>query len=258
MRDRRGDVGSSDQGISSAEAGSPVRAGCRHPVQFLIVGLDRCKVAARTKSCGGVALSLFYKLLYAIGFKPWERMPTSPAAHQVSAMLDLEEHANGPPFGAALDLGCGTGMWCVRLAQRGWDVTGVDIVPKAVRGAKERAQTAGVDVRFLEGSVAALRNAGVGPGFRLVLDFGTVHGLAPSDVKNVAREVSAVTTDDATLLMYASSPGRRGPLPRGLSREEVEDAYVGWRVVDEQPFDLSGTPAAFKKTEPRWFRLRRD
>jgi hypothetical protein len=91
-----------------------------------------------------------------------------------------------------------------------------------------------------------------------VLDFGTVHGLAPAEVKAAAREVSAVTTNDATLLMYTFSPGRKGPTPRGLSREEVEAAYAGWRVVDEQSFDASGLPAVFKRANPRWYRLRHD
>ena len=199
---------------------------------------------------------LLYRILWRLGFTPWERM--QPWAEQVSAMFDREEQGRQPPYGAALDLGCGTGIWSVDLAEREWDVTGVEIVPKALRSARERAQKAGVEVRFLEGSVAALRDAGVGSSFRLVLDFGTVHGLAPTEVKAVAREVNAVTTDDATLLMYAFSPGRKGPTPRGLSREEVEAAYTGWSVVDEQPFDVSGMPAIFKKANPHWYRLRRD
>ena len=198
---------------------------------------------------------LLYRVLWGFGLTPWERRQAW--AEQVSSMLDREEQERQPPYGAALDLGCGTGIWSVDLAERRWDVTGVEIVPKALRAAQERAQKAGVEIRFLKGSVAALRDAGVGSGFRLVLDFGTVHGLTPGEVKAVAREVSAVTSDDATLLMYAFSPGRKGPTPRGLSREEVEAAYVGWRVVDEQPFDVSDMPALFKKAKPRWYRLRR-
>jgi SAM-dependent methyltransferase len=200
---------------------------------------------------------LLYRVLWGLGVTPWERMQAF-GADQVSLMFDREEKGRQPPFGAALDLGCGTGFWSVHLAERGWDVTGVEIVPKALRAARDRVQKAGVEVRFLEGSVAALRDAGVGSGFRLVLDFGTVHGLAPGEVKAAAREVSAVTTNDATLLMYTFSPGRKGPTPRGLSREEVEAAYAGWRVVDEQSFDASGMPAVFKKANPRWYRLRHD
>ncbi len=198
-----------------------------------------------------------YRVLWGLGLTPWERMQAF-GAEQVSLMFDREEQGRQPPYGAALDLGSGTGFWSVNLAERGWDVTGVEIVPKALRAARERAHKAGVEVRFLEGSVAALRDTGVGSGFRLVLDFGTVHGLTPGEVKTVTREVSAVATDDATLLMYAFSPGRKGPTPRGLSRDEVETAYAGWRVVDEQHFDASGMPAVFKKANPRWYRLRRD
>ncbi|MEE8490727.1 MAG: class I SAM-dependent methyltransferase [Acidimicrobiia bacterium] len=198
-----------------------------------------------------------YRVLWGLGLTPWEQMRAF-GAEQVSLMFDREEQGRQPPYGAALDLGSGTGFWSVNLAERGWDVTGVEIVPKALRAARERAHKAGVEVRFLEGSVAALRDTGVGSGFRLVLDFGTVHGLTPGEVKTVTREVSAVATDDATLLMYAFSPGRKGPTPRGLSRDEVETAYAGWRVLDEQHFDASGMPAVFKKANPRWYRLRRD
>ncbi len=201
-------------------------------------------------------MSLFYRLLYAVGFKPWEHLPASPAAEQVATMFEREERGRQPPYGAALDLGCGAGIWSVRLAERGWDVTGVELVPKAVRQARARAADADAEARFVEGSVTDLDESGVRPGFDLVLDFGTVHGLPPQDVSRVAAGVSALAAEDAVLLMYASSPGRRGPLPRGLSREEIEDAYAGWTVTAEEPFDLTGYPAAFKKTEPRWLRLR--
>ncbi len=201
-------------------------------------------------------MSLFYRVLYSIGLKPWEQLPTSSAAGQVATMFDREEEGREPPFGRALDLGCGSGIWAVELAKRGWDVTGVDVVPKAIRQAQARAEAAGVRVQFLDAPVSALDEAQVAAGYRLVLDFGTVHGLSPADVKATADGITGVAADDATLLMYASSPGRRGPLPRGLTRDEIEAAYTDWRIVEEQPFD-SDIPTAFKKTEPRWLRLRR-
>lgn len=202
-------------------------------------------------------MRLFYRLLYAVGVKPWEQLSETSAAGQVSAMLDEVEQHRGGRLGSALDLGCGTGIWSVRLARRGWDVTGIDVVRKAVDHARQRAAEAGVRARFAQSDVADLQGAEIGPGFDLVLDFGTVHGLKPDEVREVAREVTAVASEDATLLMYASSPGRRGPLPRGLAREELEDAYVGWTVADDRPVDLSDVPTAFAKTEPRWFQLRR-
>lgn len=202
-------------------------------------------------------MSLFYKFQYLVGMTPWERMTSLPSGDQAIALLSREESGRKPPYGRALDLGCGTGVWSVRLAQRGWEVTGVDIVPKAVHAARERARRAGVEGRFVAGSVTALSAADVGSGYRLILDFGVVHGLSPEQVRAVGREVTMVAAADATLLMYAVMPGRRGPLPRGLSRAEIEEAYAGWTITDEERFDTTRLPRMMQKAPPRWYRLRR-
>jgi SAM-dependent methyltransferase len=202
-------------------------------------------------------MSLFYRFQYLVGMTPWERMPSLPIGEQAVVLLDREVGGRERPYGPALDLGCGTGFWSVRLAQHGWDVTGIDIVPKAVRTARERARNADVEVLFVEGSITALAAAGIGSGFRLILDFGVVHALPPGEVRAVSREVTDVATDDATLLMYAFSPGTRGPLPRGISREEIEQAYRGWRITNEEAFDLTGAPRFVRQAHPRFYRLRR-
>jgi SAM-dependent methyltransferase len=202
-------------------------------------------------------MSFLYKFQYLVGLTPWERMPSLPIGEQAVALFDTEESGREPPYGRALDLGCGTGLWSVRLAQRGWEVTGVDMVPKALRVARERARTAGVDVRFVQGSITALTSAGIGSRFRLFLDFGAVHGLPPEQVRAVSREVTAVAAEDATLVMYAFSPGRRGPLPRGIDREEIEHAYGGWKITHEEAFVLAGAPRFVQKAHPRFYCLRR-
>jgi len=203
-------------------------------------------------------MSLFYKFQYLIGLTPWERMPSLPIGEQAAAQLEREKRDRTPPYGRALDLGCGTGFWSVRLAQSGWEVTGVDIVHKAVRKARRRARAAGVEVRFIEGSITDLTDAGIGTGYRLFLDFGVVHGLTPLQVQAVGRAVTTVSAGDSTILMYAFSPGRRGPLPRGISREEIEQAYGGWTITDEEVWDVTGAPAFVQKARPRFYRLRRN
>lgn len=64
----------------------------------------------------------------------------------------------------------------VQLAKRGWDVTGLDMVEKALRRARDRVEEAGVEMRLVHGDVTALSQAEIGAGFRLVLDTGTFHG----------------------------------------------------------------------------------
>jgi 2-polyprenyl-3-methyl-5-hydroxy-6-metoxy-1,4-benzoquinol methylase len=106
-----------------------------------------------------------YRIMYALGITPWERMahPLAPVGEQISRLFAREESDRQQPFGRALDVGCGSGIWAVKLAQRGWDVTGIDFVPKAVRRARRRAEEAGVEVNFVQGDVTTLQTAGVGP-----------------------------------------------------------------------------------------------
>ncbi len=201
--------------------------------------------------------TFLYKVVYQLGAAPWERLAEVPAARQLLAMINSEESGRQPPFGPALDIGCGTGGWSVKLALRGWQVTGIDIVSRALRTARKRASEAGVDVRFIASDVAELQATGIGNGYRLILDIGTVHGIPESNRKAASCGITAVAAPNATLLMYAFKPERRGPLPRGMSREEIEATYPGWRVTDEQPFDLTGIPESTRNDDPRWYRLSR-
>lgn len=206
-------------------------------------------------------MSIAYKLLYALGFTPWEQIADLPAVTgRASELFDREERGSEPPYGPVLDLGCGSGIWGVALAKRGWQVTGVDIVPKALRRARERAREAGVEMRLVEGDVTKLRAAGVGSGYPFLLDFGLFHDeLSDEQRERMGREVSAVAAPGATLLMVAWAPRRRGPLPRGASRADIEAAYAAWDVIDEEGVDVSGAPfyRHMRKAEPRLYRLRR-
>ena len=200
-----------------------------------------------------------YELAYKIGFHPWEDLAEHPPfAEKLLELVAREENGSGAPFGPALDLGCGSAVWGVRLAERGWEVTGVDIVEKALCRARERIDEAGVQVRFVQGDVTALRRSDVGSGFRLVVDTGTFHGLTDSQREAMGREVSAIAAPDATVLLDCFTPRRRGPLPRGASRADVERAFPGWQVTDVETADTEpdGLARLFKFNEV-FYRLRR-
>jgi cyclopropane fatty-acyl-phospholipid synthase-like methyltransferase len=200
-----------------------------------------------------------YRLAYAIGFHPWEDLADHPPfAEKLLELVARDENGDGPPYGPALDLGTGSGVWALQLAKRGWQVTGIDMVEKALRRARERVDEAGVDVRLVQGDVTALQRPDVGSGFRLVVDTGTFHGLGESEREAMGRELSAVCADDATVLLDCFAPRRRGPLPRGASRAEVESAFPGWEITDEEIADTDPDPIArVFKFDERFYRLRR-
>ena len=185
-------------------------------------------------------MRLFYRIAYWIGFTPWERMNSLPIYGQLTTLFAREESEREQPFGRALDLGCGTGFSAVNLAKRGWQVTGIDVVANALSTARQRAREAGADVRFVHGDITALRAAGVGSDFEFFLDLGAVHGLDDAERRAVGREVTAVATPGATLLMAAWAPGRRGPFPRGASRQDIVAAFPDWAVIAEEAVDMTG------------------
>jgi SAM-dependent methyltransferase len=59
-----------------------------------------------------------------------------------------------PPPAKVLDVGAGTGFVSILLARQGYEVTALDLAPGILAWLKEKAQTAGLDVRTREGDAA--------------------------------------------------------------------------------------------------------
>jgi SAM-dependent methyltransferase len=209
-----------------------------------------------------------YKFAYAIGFHPWEDAERIPKfVGKLGELVAAEENgqqgngrtAGGESRGRALDLGCGAGVWGIHLAKRGWQVTGVDNAEKALRRARDRIRDEGLDinrdVEVRHGDVTDLHAAGIGAGYRLVLDTGTFHGLNEADRRAMGRQVTAVATDDATVLLLAWNPRWRAGFPRGVSQADIEAAFPGWSVTPQGPTYFP--PPKPLRAEEIWYRLRR-
>ncbi len=200
-----------------------------------------------------------YRFAYSIGFHPWEDAVSDPPfVEKASQLFDREEQGRETPFGRALDIGTGSGIWGIELAKRGWEVTGVDLVEKALTRARDRVRQADVEVRLIHGDVTALSESGVGSGFRLILDTGTFHDFDADQRVAMGKGVEAVAGPDATVLLLVW-PKRRRPLIRGVSRNEIEAAFPGWMITDVEPshFSLPKPLELLLRPDEHWYRLRR-
>lgn len=200
-------------------------------------------------------MSGFYTMAYAVGFRPWERAGQE-AAEDFAELLDREAKDRPVPPGRAVDLGCGTGAHTIELAGRGWQATGIDNQPRALRIARAHAAASGSDAAFVRADVTALSLAGLGSAADFFLDVGCFHGLTAQQRRAMAAGVTAAAAPDATFLLLAFSPGRRGLLPSGASRAEIETVFSSWTVIADEPADGSGMPRALQGSAPRWYRLR--
>jgi SAM-dependent methyltransferase len=101
----------------------------------------------------------------------WERHWVEGRKRGPGSMRDspalpyLAEQTAHLAAGTALDAGCGAGAEALWLAERGWEVTGVDISAEALARAAERAAASGATVRWVEADLSTWQPEG---GFDLV------------------------------------------------------------------------------------------
>jgi SAM-dependent methyltransferase len=193
-------------------------------------------------------VSVFFRAAYLVGFKPWDSGVPAP---ELVAVVEGEHRL---PAGKALDLGCGTGTNCIYLAQHGWEATGVDFVPRAIKAAGQKASSAGVSPRFVVGDVTRLTTLGLGPGFDLLFDMGCFHSIPDSGRGAYVKGATEVARPGATMLLFGFIRGAKPPRfgPRGLARGEVAERFAaGWELVAE----TAGRPMF--GADAAWYRLQR-
>lgn len=183
----------------------------------------------------GMARRAFFTLQYWLKDPPWDTGITPPEVHRF-----LE----GRPPGRALDLGCGTGTNVITLAEHGWQATGIDFVPWAIRAARRKARGKGLAGRtdFFVGD--ALSRDSFRGEYDLILDIGCFHGFPDQDAEIYAANLSAHLAEGGSLLLYVHLRQGEGP---GHGASEAGLAALGnclklaWRKDGEE----SSRPSAW-------------
>jgi SAM-dependent methyltransferase len=134
---------------------------------------------------------------------------------------DVEEGDDDPDYplteqlarelgGPLLDLACGTGTIAIRMAQQGYEVTGVDIIPEMIEWAQQKAQTQGASIEWV---VADARAFHLHKQFSLIYMLGNAfqHFLTRADQEALLACVREHLHPQGYFLF-----GTRHPSPRNL------------------------------------------
>jgi SAM-dependent methyltransferase len=140
---------------------------------------------------------------------PWN-LETPP-----EVLVTLVKSGNVKPC-RAIDLGCGAGNYAVWLAGLGFDVTGVDSSPAAIRIARGRAAGKGVRCTFVTADLLGDFGAIDGT-FGFAFDYELLHHLMPEERAVYIRNVHRLTRPHAPYLSVCFSEedpqfGGRGKL----------------------------------------------
>jgi ubiquinone/menaquinone biosynthesis C-methylase UbiE len=148
----------------------------------------------------------------AAAYDAWYETPLGRAPHQIE--LALVERLAQPVAGeTALDAGCGTGIYTAWLAERGLELTGIDVNPGFLEAARRRAPAA----RLVEGTVTRLPFAD--GEFDLTLAVTLFCFLSREERAAAARELVRVTRPGGRMVV--------GELAR-LSLWAAQRRLKGW------------------------------
>jgi SAM-dependent methyltransferase len=180
-----------------------------------------------------------YNLMYRFG-APWEgadRVELRGLVRDGRCAPDALRRP-GEPAARAIDLGCGAGGVSLELAEAGFEVTGVDFSPVALRKARAAAGRRGIGpdrLRFLSGDLTAGSIPGADGPYDLLVDYGTLDDLPADARRSMAGLVARLARPGARFFLYAFA-GRLEDLPRfsfsgpsrafpGIDNREVDDLF---------------------------------
>jgi len=164
---------------------------------------------------------------------------------------------------AVLDVGCGTGDNALYLAQRGFNVTGVDVSPAAIAIAKRKAHQLSADARcgpahFVTLNAFQLRT--LATNFDTVLDFGLFHQFVGATRTRYVRSLGDVCKNRGSLLLQClSDQGEKlsgWGRPRLISHDELRASFAaGWQIEWIRPASYKCNQGRGYRDYPAWLAL---
>jgi SAM-dependent methyltransferase len=147
----------------------------------------------------------------------------------------------------ALELGCGTGTNSVWLAQRGFEVTGIDVAPLAVERAEQRAHAAGVKVQFVAADVLHLPDLH-GP-FEFFFDRGYYHAVRRDAPGQYAPAVAQqLASGGRGLVLAGNAREPHDPGPPVVTEDEIRDELgLAFQILDLHEFRFDEAPGVTER-----------
>ena len=133
---------------------------------------------------------------------PLDRIPWN-SEMPPDALVELVRSGKVRPC-RAIDLGCGAGNYAIWLARMGFEVTGVDSSPAAIRIAREKAERLGITCRFVIADLLGDLHE-IEERFDFGYDWELLHHIMPEDRAIFAKNVYSLLNPGATYLSVCFS-----------------------------------------------------
>jgi SAM-dependent methyltransferase len=178
-----------------------------------------------------------------------ERPPPWDIGRPQPAFTRLAER--GLLGGRVLDAGCGTGEHALLAAAHGAQAVGVDVSPRAIARAREKAAARGLAARFEVGD--ALDFGSLGLTFGTVIDSGLFHVFDDGDRARYVTSLGAALEPGGTCYLMCFSDRQPGDFgPRRVSRDELTAAFSDGWIMDDITADTFAVSADLGGAAQAW------
>lgn len=177
-----------------------------------------------------------------------QRDDIQPAVEFIATDLTL------PTDARILDLCCGPGRYAVELAQRGYDLVGLDINEQYITLARQLAEREGVQATFLTGD---MREIPFASHFDAIINVGTSFGFFDREVED-RRVIAAVAKALKPSGIFLLEMANRDYYLKNFGAKDWRRLEDGRLLIIEREFDYvqSRIDAVFEKVGPegveRW------
>ena len=143
-----------------------------------------------------------------------------------------------------MDIGCGTGTNVITLAKAGWQVTGVDFAPRAIKLAGQKIKSQNIQAELSVNDATNLR--GINGVFDLVLDIGCFHSIPKDGQIKYLAQLDQILAPNGFWLMYGFlNPGTLPSTP-GLAEVDINLISSQLTLVSRRDgFDKRERPSAW-------------
>lgn len=138
--------------------------------------------------------NLFRRLLFQYWYFGQPKWDTGISPPELLEFIDKHQPAR------AIDIGCGTGTNVITLAKAGWQVTGVDFAPRALRLARQKLKSSNTKANLRVSDATNLKGI-VGP-YEFALDIGCFHSIHKAGKAKYLKQLDRILTPNGFWLMY--------------------------------------------------------
>ncbi len=152
-------------------------------------------------------------------------------ARPLAFYLSLAEEFSSP----ILDIACGTGLYALPMAERGFEVTGIDLAKPMLEYARQKAELQNLNVEFF---YADARDFSLGKQFRFAFMTGNAFQmfLTRADQDNLLNSIKLHLASNGVFAFET-----RNPNGHNLETNLFEEDWFQYQNTDGQNIQVSGT-----------------